>query len=125
MPVYKDSKTGKWYVMVRYDDYRGQRRQKCKRGFENKKEAQDWERSFIMQSSSDPDMTFENFVEIYTNNTKPRLKESTWLTKESIIKEKILPYFGKRKLSEIQSRDVIAWQNEMLRYRDEKGKPYS
>ena len=125
MPVYKDSKTGKWYVMVRYDDYRGQRRQKCKRGFDSKKEAQDWERSFIMQASSDPDMTFEDFVEIYTNNTKPRLKENTWLTKESIIKKKILPYFGKRKLSEIQSRDVIAWQNEMLRHRDSKGKPYS
>ena len=38
---------------------------------------------------------------------------------------KILPYFGKLKISEISTKEVIAWQNEMLAYRDEKKKPYS
>ena len=36
------------------------------------------------------------------------------MTKEHIINSKILPYFGKRKISDIQSKDVIAWQNKLL-----------
>ena len=36
-----------------------------------------------------------------------------------------LPFFGKRRISEIQSKDVIAWQNKLLLMKDEKGKPYS
>ena len=70
-------------------------------------------------------MTFAAFVEIYTADLKPRLKENTWLTKENIIKKKILPYFGQRKINEITTKDVIAWQNELLAYRDKKHKPYS
>lgn len=30
---------------------------------------------------------------IYCREQKPRLKESTWQTKENIIQQKILPYF--------------------------------
>lgn len=97
----------------------GERKQKCKRGFATKREAQEWERSFQMQTSGDLDMTFEAFTELYTKDVKPRLKENTWLTKENIIQKKILPYFGKRKISEITTKDVIAWQNELLAYRDE------
>ena len=78
-----------------------------------------------MQTAADMDMTFEAFVELYTKDVKPWLKENTWLTKENIIQKKILPYFGKRKISEITTKDVIAWQNELLAYRDEQRKPYS
>ena len=42
MPVYKD-KNGTWYAMVRYEDWQGERKQKCKRGFVTKREAQNWE----------------------------------------------------------------------------------
>ena len=125
MPVFKDEARGTWYVMVRYQDWTGERKQKCKRGFATKREAQEWERSFQMQTSGDLDMTFEAFTELYTKDVKPRLKENTWLTKENIIQKKILPYFGKRKISEITTKDVIAWQNEMLNYRDKNGKVYS
>ena len=125
MPVFKDEARGTWYVMVRYQDWTGERKQKCKRGFATKREAQEWERSFQMQTSGDLDMTFEAFTELYTKDVKPRLKENTWLTKENIIQKKILPYFGKRKISEITTKDVIAWQNEMLNYRDKNGKAYS
>ena len=70
-------------------------------------------------------MSFEAFCEIYTKDLKARLKESTWQTKENIIQKKLLPYFGKRKICEITTKDVIAWQNEMLAYRDKNHKPYS
>ena len=33
--------------------------------------------------------------------------------------------FQNKRLSDVQPKDVIAWQNEMLNYRDGKGKPYS
>lgn len=80
---------------------------------------------FKLQTSSDLDMSFEAFTELYINDVKNRLKENTWLTKEHIIRTKILPYFGKLKISEISTKEIIAWQNEMLAYRDEKKKPYS
>ncbi len=47
MSVHKDKKTGKWYVSCRYDNWDGARKQKMKRGFETKREAQSWEREFL------------------------------------------------------------------------------
>jgi len=70
-------------------------------------------------------MTFESFVQLYEKDIKPKLKLNTWLTKDSIIQKKILPYFKKRKLSEITAKDIIDWQNEMREFTDVKGKPYS
>ena len=80
---------------------------------------------FQLQNSSDMDMSFENFVDIYKNDIRSRIKETTWLTKVNIIDKKILPYFGKRKISEIQTKEVIAWQNGLLQQKDKTGKPYS
>ena len=125
MPVFKNDDNGTWYVMARYVNWKGERKQKCKRGFATKKEAQEWERMFQLQNSSDLDMSFEAFTELYINDVKNRLKENTWLTKEHIIRTKILPYFGKLKISEISTKEIITWQNEMLAYRDDKKKPYS
>ena len=125
MAIYKNEKTGTWYVMTRYTDWTGERKQKCKRGFKTKREAQEWERTFDQQTTADLDMTFEAFMELYKKDMKARLKENTWLTKENIINTKILPYFGKRKINEITTKDIIAWQNELLAYRDEKKKPFS
>mgnify|MGYP002548680742 CR=1 FL=1 len=125
MPAYKNKENNSWYVVTQYTDWTGERKQKCKRGFSTRREALEWEQKFQQQSAGDLDMTFEAFVEIYTTDLRARLKESTWQTKEHIIRTKILPYFGKRKINEITTKDVIAWQNELLAYRDEKRKPYS
>ena len=125
MPVFKNESNGTWYVMARYVDWKGERKQKCKRGFDTKRQAQEWERIFQLQNSADLDMTFEAFTELYAKDIKCRLKENTWLTKEHIINTKLLPYFGKLKMSEITTKEVMAWQNEMLAYRDEKRQPYS
>ena len=84
-----------------------------------------WERDQPSKTRADLDMTFARFVEIYTTDLKTRVKENTWHTKEHIIRTKILPYFGKRKMNEIQAKDIIAWQNEMMNARDKQGKPYS
>lgn len=125
MPVFRNESNGTWYVMTRYVDWQGNQKQKCKRGFKTKREALEWERVFHLQQSTDMDMSFESFVDIYKNDIRSRIKETTWLTKVNIIDKKILPYFGKRKISEIQTKEVIAWQNDLLRQKDKTGKPYS
>ena len=78
-----------------------------------------------VQNAFDLDMSFEAFTELYIRDVKTRLKENTWLTKEHIIRTKILPYFGKLRISEISTKEIITWQNELLAYQDEKKKPYS
>ena len=106
--------------MVRYNDWKGERKQKCQRRFATKQEAQNWwERQFQLQKKADVNMTLESFCKLYEKDVRPILKENTWLTKESIIQSKILPYLGQRRLSEITAKDVIDWQNEM---RNQKGK---
>lgn len=93
MAAFKDKKNGSWYVQFRYTDWRGERQQKLKRGFATKKEAQAWEREFLMQKQADVNMSFESFVALYEKDVKPKLKLNTWLSKEHIIHTKILPYF--------------------------------
>lgn len=39
MSTHKDEKTEIWYVMVRYHDWRGEKKQKCKRGFATKRKS--------------------------------------------------------------------------------------
>ena len=107
MPVFKNEDNGTWYVMARYVNWKGERKQKCKRGFATKKEAQEWERMFQLQNASDLDMSFEAFTELYIRDVKTRLKENTWLTKEHIIRTKILPYFGKLRISEISTKEIM------------------
>ena len=53
MAAFKDKKNGSWYVQFRYTDWRGERQQKLKRRFATKKEAQAWEREFLMQKQAD------------------------------------------------------------------------
>ena len=47
------------------------------------------------------------------------------MTKQVIYEKKILPYLGKRKMSEITAKDVIDWQNEMMKLTKPDGTTYS
>jgi len=125
MAVYKEKDSNTWRVIYRYTDWMGEKKQTSKRGFPTKREALAWEREQLQKRQADLDMTFESFVQIYEADMQSRVKESTWATKEHIIRTKLIPYFGKRKMCEIQPKDIIAWQNEMMAYKDEKDKAYS
>ena len=76
----------------------------------------------MLKSESKLDMTFASFFEIYEADKKKRVKENTWESKSHIIRTKILPYFGERKIAEIEPKDVIAWQNELLTIGERMGK---
>ena len=125
MSVYKDGKTNTWRVIYRYTDWKGEKKQTQKRGFQTKREAQAWEREQLNKIAGDLDMNFASFIETYSADMKSRIKENTWHTKEHIIRTKILPYFSSRPINEIQPKDIIAWQNEMINSLDNHGKPYS
>lgn len=126
MSVSKDSSgNGKWLVSVRYKDFTGATKQKCKRGFKTKHDGLEWEREFLKQSKANLDMTFESFVEVYTEDMKHRVKLNTWRTKESIIQDKLMPYFKDKKMNEIKSSDIVKWQNVMMQIANKNGKQLS
>ncbi|MEG0770837.1 MAG: site-specific integrase, partial [Clostridia bacterium] len=125
MSVHKEPKTNYWRVNYRYTDWRGKKKQSTKRGFVTKRDALAWEREQINKVTMDLNMTFESFSDIYTVDMKSRIKENTWQTKEHIINSKILPFFGNRKINEIQAKDIIAWQNEMINCKTKTGKKFS
>ena len=113
------------WLIYRYTDWTGERKQTQKRGFATKRDAQAWEREQLNKANSDLDMSFKSFVEHYTEDMKSRLKENTWHTKEHIIRTKLLPYFGGLRMCKITPQQIIKWQNELINFKDERGNPYS
>lgn len=125
MPCYKDEKTGTWYCQFRYTDFTGTQKQKRKRGFKTKREAQDWEGGFHLQKAKSCDMTLASFVELYFNDQRNRLRDSTIDTKKNIFYTKIVPYLGKRKIDEITSIDIRDWQQKIKEVGEGTGLSYS
>lgn len=125
MPVYYDDKTKTWFVKCYYTDYTGTKRQRKKRGFKLQREAKEWERSFLETQQADLTMTFENFVKIYNEDMKNRLREHTYIQKQYVIEKKLLPFFGKMQVSQITPANVRKWQNDLMAYRDDKGNGYA
>ncbi|MDO4189368.1 MAG: site-specific integrase [Lachnospiraceae bacterium] len=116
MSVTKDKSNGTWMVQFYQTDIQGKRKHRKKRGFKTKREAKEWER---VHCGAVPinDILFQEFVNIYFEDKKYELKERSISTKKHMINKHILPYFGKKKLSEVTSPDIIAWQN-MMREKD-------
>lgn len=128
MPAYKYTlKSGKtmWYANFYYTEWTGEKRHICKRGFKTQREAKDYERSFLDQQVNSCDIPFSSLVENYMEDMEHRLKPTTMENKRFIIETKLLPYFGKQKICDIDTIKVRKWQNELISYRDENGKPFS
>ena len=125
MPQYKDEKTNTWYCKFYYTDYTGTKRQKKKRGFKLQRDAKEWERNFLETQQADISMTFENFIRIYNEDMKHRLREHTFIQKQFIINKKLLPFFGKMPVNQITPATIRKWQNEIMAYKNTDGKGYS
>lgn len=113
MPAYKDEKTGKWTVQCYYEDWKGEKKHKKKRGFETKREANEWERDFLKNSSANMDMLLGAFVEIYFRDKSGELKERSIKNKRYMMEAHILPFFGNKAMNIISPSDIIQWQNTM------------
>ena len=125
MPCYKDEKTGTWYCQFRYADFTGKRKQKRKRGFKTKREAQEWEREFHLQKAKSCDMTLASFVELYFNDREHHVRDTTMDTKRNVFDTKIVPLLGNRKMNEITALDIRDWQQRVKEMGEATGLPYS
>lgn len=129
MPAYKytlkDGKTTLWYANFYYTDWTGQKKHICKRGFKTQREAKDYERSFLDQQNITSDILFSSLVENYMEDMRHRLKPTTMENKRTIVDGKLLPYFSRLKICDIDTIKIRKWQNELIAFRDENGRPYS
>lgn len=115
MKAEKDKKTGKWLIQYRYTDWQGKRRKSTKRGFATKREAEEWLRNFLITQKADFDMKFGDFWQMYCADMETCLREHTIRTKKYIVKLKILPYFGNKRVNDITAADIRQWQNELIK----------
>jgi len=117
MPAYKyQLKTGKtkWYANFYYEDWTGTKQHKCKRGFDTKKEANEYERLFLDKFSKSPTILFSSLVDNYLDDMKTRLKPTTIKNKEYLIRTKLVPYFGKLQICNIDAEVIRKWQNVLI-----------
>lgn len=114
MPAYKDEKAGKWYCKFYYTDWTGKKRQKLKRGFDRQRDAKDWERIFLEQYATTPDIAFRSLYDKYVRFKENRVKRTTLDNQKCAIELHILPFFGDMLVSEITPADVAEWQNQLL-----------
>ncbi len=121
----KQAKNGSWFTQFRCRNKFGEEVHKCKRGFDTPEEAQAWEDDFIASAGCTMAMTFEEFYEVYKADVMPRIREHTWRNKEYLIKSKIMPHFKNYRMSEIQSIDIVRWQNDLMDGSNNKGKGYT
>lgn len=121
----RQEKNGTWTSQFRYEDIYGNMKHKCKRGFETKAEADAFEAGFLQVARGSMKMRFVDFVDVYAEDIRPRVRQSTWESKEFMINNKLIPFFGKMIMEDIKTIDIIHWQNKMLEETAADGKPYS
>lgn len=118
MPAYKYKiSTGKtlWYASFRYTDWTGEQKRKVKRGFETRREALEYERTFMDKQGKDPTILYSSLVSNYLEDLKSRLKPTTLRNKKSMFENHILPYLGKNRICDITPKVVRDWQNSLIK----------
>lgn len=120
MAVYKDKERGTWYSSFHYVDWTGKNCRKLKREFTSKKEAIEWETHFVLEKASTMDMTFEDFTRVYEADVKPKLKENTWMTKENVIRTKLIHTLRIRKWQISMQEILFSGRTSQKRRRGKK-----
>lgn len=103
----KRDPNGTWHIQYRWTDWTGTKKKSQKRGFKTKKEAEEWYAHFILQQTSDPTMTLNDFWEIYKADMEKRLRKTTMKQKEYVMKDKVLPYFGNMPINAITAPYIV------------------
>lgn len=117
MPSYKRQLMGgiSWFCKFYFTDWKGEKVQKKKGGFQTKREADKWERDFLEKQASAPTMTFSALVERYLEDMAGRLKPTSINTKTKIIRRHLLPAFGSMAINSITPASVREWQSSIIR----------
>lgn len=115
MPAYKDEQRKTWYAKFNYKDWTGQTKTKLKRGFRTKREALEFEAEFKrMNSGVNTEMTMSTLFNCYLEDSKGRVKPSTYVSRENVIDHTLRPFFGSMLASEVKPITVRQWQNQQL-----------
>lgn len=125
MPSYKDQTTGKWFCKFYYADHTGNRKQKLKRGFDLKRDADQWERDFLEKMQGTPEMSFETLSKLYLDHIQLNRKEITYKCKESRVRVWLVPYFKDMQINKIAPLDVKNWQDHLKKSQTVHGNPLS
>ena len=72
-------------MQFRYTDWTGVTKKTTKRGFDTKRQAEEWLRCFLTSKAADVDMTFGSLVELYFEDLSKRLREYTLRNKHYLM----------------------------------------
>lgn len=112
MPAYQD-KNGTWYAAFYAKVANGRNKHIVKRGFTRKKDALTYEHDYKSKQIGDKSIPFAALVNNFCDYHKYRVNEKTHNTTKFLIERFILPYFSGMKLSDINTKTIIAWQNDL------------
>ena len=112
MPAYKEN-NGTWTAKFKYKDRLGQRQQKTKRGFARKKDAQDYEVDFKAKYVHSANIPLHALVSNYLDDLgqNQKIAITTVERKTKAFETKIIPVLGKKPINQIDSLDILNWQN--------------
>jgi integrase len=115
MPSYQDKTTKKWFCKFYYQDADGKRRQKLKRGFNLKREADAWERQFLTELRAEHEaltLNWPEFVDLFDKDTAPTLAEHSQQTRGYILRNHVRGAF-RQPIGEITPNTIQAWTNTL------------
>lgn len=136
MPQYKYrvKKGIKWMAKFNYADPKTKEIiTEYKRGFDNKREAKEYEERFLEElesSRKDENIPYERtygevFDEYLASHKRADMKESSLETKFNIFNSHIFPTFKEKLISDITDDDIAAWQAKLKAQKMPNGKYYS
>lgn len=114
MAVYKDKKRGTWYCRFRQYDATGKTKEVTKRGFDRKRDAEDYEAVEKRKLLGSMEMPVSAFADIYLQDKASRIKPTTLYRDKSLFNNQILPYLGKYKMSDVSPLVVRNWHTELI-----------
>ncbi len=116
MPIYK-TKKGTYEISARYIDINGNSKRLRKSGFKTAKEAKEYERRFMLtKERTKSRVTFLSVYQELLEHKRTKTKETAIDVLISVADKYILPAFKDRLISEITTKDIQKWQQELLRY---------
>lgn len=109
----KGEYTGRWNARFTIKLLNNKTKRVFKRGFKSKKEALEYEKETILNNTLGANIPFKNAVNQYLEFKKPRLKESTYINLEFLLKK--ITFFDNLLMSEITPIQVSSFQNELIK----------
>lgn len=125
MPVYRDSKTNKWYYEFNYKTASGESKRRKKRGFEKKIDAKDAEAAEKIKLKDAPPskLTFSQLYNLYVEAKTHEWLPGTERKLRGHIEQHVLPVFRDVPLEKITTKSVEDWKTSMYN-KTHSGKKY-